>query len=44
MDNHVKNNANTQIPISAKSKILYDRARALWAFIVSDHSWRLTVW
>ena len=22
--------------------MLYDRARAVWAFIVSDHSWRLT--
>ena len=22
--------------------MLYDHARAVWAFIVSDHSWRLT--
>ena len=34
----------TQIPVSARNKTADDRARAVWAFIVSDRSRRLTVW
>ena len=33
----------TQIPVSERNKNAGDCAQAVWAFNVSDHSWRFTV-